>query len=626
MSQHALQNPAVFEATAATTLSALLEEIIDLRSRVVAGAEERLAPFAEYYPAGRFNYSAQNLAHYLTLRRHDLRPLQTKLGQAGLSSLGRSEAHVLGTLDQVANILGWALGAAIDSPLTAPPSTAYLQGMQTSEDNARQLFGPRNPRREAYIMVTLPSEAARDAGLVRELIRHGMDCARINCAHDDEAGWEAMATHVRQMAEIEGRSCRILMDLAGHKIRTGPLAAQPPVKHVRVRRNALGETVAPGEALLYREGSAPAGQLSLPGDVFEQLKTGDQLGFTDTRGKKRRFQIADRSASGPWLAKIERNAYVAADTRFRWKRPGPDGSLQTLAEHRFGSFPGEPVTIRLHVGDDLLLKADQSPGRPASRNPVGEVTAPAEIGCTHPEVVQALKPGDLVWIDDGKLGAVVISCGPEGALLNIAHARGKGATVGAEKGLNFPSTELDLPPLSQKDLRDLDAVCRLADMVGFSFVETLDDMESLMTELAQRGRPQLPIVVKVETSRAVRHLPEILLGTLGRHPLGVMIARGDLAVELGGVRLAEIQEELLWLCEAAHVPVIWATQVLESLAKEGHLSRPEYTDAAMGGRAECVMLNKGAHILEALQALHDILQRMQAHQQKKTSRLRALHW
>jgi pyruvate kinase len=106
--------------------------------------------------------------------------------------------------------------------------------------------------------------------------------------------------------------------------------------------------------------------------------------------------------------------------------------------------------------------------------------------------------------------------------------------------------------------------------------------------------------------------------------VGVMIARGDLAVECGYERLAELQEEILWICEAAHVPVVWATQVLEQLAKEGMPSRAEITDAAMGVRAECVMLNKGPHIVQAVAALDDILHRMEAHQNKKRSMLRQL--
>jgi len=100
-----------------------------------------------------------------------------------------------------------------------------------------------------------------------------------------------------------------------------------------------------------------------------------------------------------------------------------------------------------------------------------------------------------------------------------------------------------------------------------------------------------------------------------------MIARGDLAVECGWERLAELQEEILWLCEAAQVPVIWATQVLEDQAKKGQASRAEISDAAMSQRADCVMLNKGPHILAAIRMLDNILRRMQKHQYKKTAQL-----
>jgi pyruvate kinase len=205
-------------------------------------------------------------------------------------------------------------------------------------------------------------------------------------------------------------------------------------------------------------------------------------------------------------------------------------------------------------------------------------------------------------------------------------AKISGVRIQSDKGINFPEAEFHFPPLTQKDLTDLDFVCRHADLVGFSFVETLEDMECLITELAKRNASEMPIIAKVETNRAVKNLPDIILGTIGRHKLGIMIARGDLAVELGSARLAEIQEELLWLCEAAHVPVIWATQVLESIAKKGTRSRPEFTDAAMAVRAECVMLNKGPYILDAIEALVNVMIRMHEHQRKKFSRLRALHW
>jgi len=192
--------------------------------------------------------------------------------------------------------------------------------------------------------------------------------------------------------------------------------------------------------------------------------------------------------------------------------------------------------------------------------------------------------------------------------------------------LNLPDTVLPLPALTVKDLEDLDFVCAHADMVGLSFVRQLGDVDELRRQLVARGKAQLPIVIKIETAAAVRNLPDLLLGTIGQHSLGVMIARGDLAVELGSVRMAEIQEEILWICEAARVPVVWATQVLETLAKKGVIDRPEITDAAMSVRAECVMMNKGPFITDAVVILHDILTRMDAHQYKKVSRLRRLHW
>lgn len=96
-----------------------------------------------------------------------------------------------------------------------------------------------------------------------------------------------------------------------------------------------------------------------------------------------------------------------------------------------------------------------------------------------------------------------------------------------------------------------------------------------------------------------------------------MIARGDLAVELGWARLAEMQEEILWLAESARVPVIWATQVFGQLIRENQPTRAEMTDAAMSQRAECVMLNTGPFVLDAITLLDDIAGRMQGHQLKK---------
>ena len=151
------------------------------------------------------------------------------------------------------------------------------------------------------------------------------------------------------------------------------------------------------------------------------------------------------------------------------------------------------------------------------------------------------------------------------------------------------------------------------------------DVRVARRELDACGAARTGLIPKIETAQGFQHLPAMRLeGLQGGRPIGVMIARGDLAVEIGPERLAEVQEEILWVCEAAHVPAIWATQVLEDLAKHGFPSRAEVTDAAMGARAECVMLNKGPQIVEAITMLDSILRRMAEHQRKKTPLLRPL--
>ena len=163
-----------------------------------------------------------------------------------------------------------------------------------------------------------------------------------------------------------------------------------------------------------------------------------------------------------------------------------------------------------------------------------------------------------------------------------------------------------------------------AGAVGLSFVRRPADIILLQDELKKHGFSQLGLIVKIETEEGFDNLPRLLLTAMRSYPAAIMIARGDLAVECGWERLAELQEEILWLCEAAQLPVIWATEVLEQEAKKGQPSRAEITDAAMSQRADCVMLNKGPHILATIRMLDNILRRMQNHQYKKTARLRKL--
>ena len=602
-------------------LSALRQELISLREQVELDAEARLAAYRSRFAEG-YSADARNLASYLALRSRELRPLQERLVAAGVSSLGRGESQVRTNLDRVIGILGEALG--MESSPVLPED-----GHQCLEHNTGRLFGKRRHQRYARIMVTLPSEAAASDELVAGLAASGMDCARVNCAHDGPALWQGMIDNVRAVEKKTGSRLKVFMDLGGHKIRTGPVASGPAVLHLKVPRDALGRRTGTARVVLYGEGAAPPVEghaaalpmLPVVGQLLEQVQAGDRLAFSDSRKKQRSLLLSEHLAGGGWLAEIARSAYITPGTQL-YRQVG--SNLISGGGCHVGDFPGKPMAIRLFRGEQLLLTRSGRPGRPAAV--AGGSGRPAQISCSHAGIVDELRPGHAVWIDDGKLGCVVEKVTEQGALLQVTHAGPRGVRIRADKGINLPDTPLPLPALTGKDLTDLDFVCAKADMVGLSFVRQLDDIDELRRQLAARGRPDLPIIIKVETASAVKHLPDLLLGTMGQHPMGVMIARGDLAVELGSVRMAEIQEEILWICEAARVPVIWATQVLETLAKDGVIDRPEITDAAMSVRAECEMMNKGPFITDAVVILNDILTRMDAHQYKKVSRLRRLHW
>jgi pyruvate kinase len=474
----------------------LISTILELRSRCLSLEQQFEAAIERITP--EYRDSARNLLHYLCLRQHDLRDLQTQLSSRGLSSLGRSEAHVMAALNALVGVLGTLAGRDLDGH--APEPVNFVTGPQTLNRHTDFCLGPAPPDRSVRIMVTMPSEAATDYDLVLRLVQAGMNVMRINCAHDDATAWRGMAENLRRAARETGVETRVLMDLPGPKLRTGPLPAIAPV-------------------------------------------------------------------------------------------------------------------LMLRRGDKLRVTADPNAGG----------HEPPVVPCSLPEVLKDVRVGERVFFDDGKIASVVVAVCSEGIDVEITQTQKEEAKLRPDKGINLPDTQLTLPAVTSEDLEHLDVAVEIADMVGYSFVRRPEDIQQLEDAMTERNAQHLGLILKIENQTAFENLPRLLLTGLQSPPLGVMVARGDLGVELGFERLAEVQEEILWISEAAHVPVIWATQVLESLAKKGMPSRAEVTDAAMGVRAECVMLNKGPHIVEAVRFLDNVLRRMQDHQAKKRAMLRKLN-
>lgn len=441
--------------------------------------------------------SARNLIHYLTLRTHDLRELQRKLAYLGLSRLARAEAHTEASLLSMQFYVHQLTGNS--KAKLSHPELSIKQSEKLLSRNTANLFGKDPKFRQQRIMVTLPSVAAEDKNMVREMMEQGMNVARINCAHDGPETWLQMITNVREADELLGRETTVAMDIGGPKIRTGEL-----------------------------KGSL-------------KLKKGERLHLLTTREKGQKAQYDE---------------------------------------------------------NNQLIQV-------------------ARIGCTLPEAFQDVKVGDRVYFDDGKIKSIVQSIQDSFIELEVTRAGLEGEKLRADKGINMPDSRLELHGLTDTDKEDLKFIAKHADIVNFSFVNSKEDVQEIQDYLETLGvLERLGIVYKIETQKAFDNLASIVLEAMKCKKFGVMIARGDLAIEAGWNHLGEIQKEILSICNAAHVPVIWATQVLEKLAKKGLPSRAEITDTVTATKAECIMLNKGPHILRAIELLDQIIREMERYQDK----------
>ncbi len=571
-----------------------IDHLIEAVKGAEALAEERLQ---QVHPS--FEASARNLVHYRELRRHDLRSLQKQLGHLGLSRLAKAEGHVLASLYTTKAILQSFLA---NKRIKIPRANFSIKaGQKHVNRNAKALLGYRSKGRRTRIMVTLPSEAAIKYQMVHDLVGAGMNSARINCAHDGPEAWKQMIDHVRKASEKHQRNCKIFMDLGGPKIRTGPLEDGPAVVKFRPERDALGRPVNPARVWLSPN---PSGIYKMPHlpvtqEVVDQLAEGDRLRLKDTRAKERELIVTEKTDNGCWVT-CDNTTYVT--TGISVQKVGTDFSFP------IGEIPAAPLPLTLRIGDTLWLRGDGIPGRNAQYDEAGTLLSDAFVSITLPEILGKVKAGEPILFDDGKIGGIMREASADELKVEITYARATGTRLQADKGINFPVSDLGISGLTEKDREDLKFVAQHADGVNFSFVNRPEDVEDLLSTLKKIGaKDTLGITLKIETQAGFNQLTDILLTAMQVHPVGVMIARGDLAIEVGWEHIGRVQEEMLALCRAAHIPDIWATQVLERLAKKGLPSRAEITDAVMAQRADCVMLNKGPHILQAISLLDTIL-------------------
>lgn len=600
----------------AQQLSAQLEAICD---RARKFEHQYAADLAAVRP--EFRDSAVNLVHYLALRHEDIRDLQENLASLGLSSLGRAERNVMLSIRMVRRALKSMSGGTADEPGDERRDLRLRN--QTAQIHKEAIFGESSDGRDVSIMVTLPTDAGDNDALVTEMIATGMNIARINCGHDSRQIWAGMIQNVKNANEKLGKNCKVAVDLSGPKLRTGELLPGPRVMHIRAPRDPLGRVIAPRRLRFIPSDVLWHGKKSeiipVPRECVEFANEGDMVRFRDARGKKRKLRITRKDANG-LILETYKGAYIVTGTilRMAHKETGEKFSCQV------GELPSVEQPILLRTGDTLLLHRKNIKGAPAIENTDGHVIKEAHIACQQPEVFATVEAGDPIWLNDGKIAGIVRSASKDELDIEITRAKPTGSRLRGSCSINFPNSNIRIPGLTESDKANLDFVTGHADSVCLSFVRKPADINLLQEELKKYASSQLGLIIKIETEQGFNNLPKLFLTAMRSYPAAVMIARGDLAVECGWERLAELQEEILWLCEAAQLPVIWATEVLQQEAKKGQPSRAEITDAAMSQRADCVMLNKGPHILATIKTLDNILRRMQNHQYKKTPRLRKL--
>jgi pyruvate kinase len=553
-----------------------------------------------------FRESARNLIHYFELRKEDQRHLQHELGAMGLSRLARAEEHVLSSLTQTAHWI-YLKGGHEPSALADPPEHVLSKDLLTH--HTKKVLGPADSHRRARIMVTMPTDIIHDPQLVVNMIQSGMNVARINCAHDDETIWLQMIEVIRNASEALAKPVKIVMDLAGPKLRTGAIEDGPAVIRISPKRDGYGNPIEAGKLVCYTQNQAiePKG-LPLVGNVNPAELDGNVYSFRDARGKKRKL-LFSIEPDNVLVASFDRTTYLLAGTPL-------NPTTQNLPHLSIGPIPPKRGALVLSVGDYLRVDLDSSPGTNEIEGSI------ARVPCTLPEAIMAAQKGHKIYFDDGKIKGEIVEKNESGVVVRITRTTKPNTKLRAEKGINLPDTQIPIRGLTQKDRHDLRFIAQHADGVNVSFLSSPCDIRDLLEVLQQINAPEnLAVILKIETRQAFVELRDILLTSMQWPTLGIMIARGDLALETGWENMGRVQKEIIKMTAAAHVPVIWATQVLDNLAKKGYPSRSEVTDAMSSIRSECVMLNKGPYILKAIQFLDRILAETEEFQQKNYAML-----
>lgn len=557
-----------------------LADITNLQQEIQLTAEDNaaIARVHENHRSG-----LKNLTQFLKFRSKDRAALQFNLFHLGLSTLEHDQSDMEAALQKCSWILK---GLAADAPVEPRTPGDFIEPLEFKRE---QLFGQHFADRNGRIMVTLPSESAHDFRIIETLITSGMDVARINCAHDTPREWLKMITAIRNAEQKLYRKIKIAMDIGGPKVRTAHVGHQSQIFKCVPKRDELGNTISP--FVLTCSCKDELNQcLQVDEQLIANVAVGDKLDYKDARGKKRKLNILWKEVGRIGL-ECNKTTYFENGSDLNFKNDS----------YKIHAVPAPDPFIVLNLGDHLVMSKEQILAE-------GSTDDSTRITTTAPFIIDDVQLEDPIFFDDGKIGGKVIKKDTQQVTIEITNVKVGGGKLRRDKGINLPKTNLSVSGLTPKDMQDMDFICQHADIVNFSFVNSAQDVEDLLEIIAKNDKlDDLGVVLKIETAQAFNRLSEILQSAMKLKKIGVMVARGDLAIEVGWQNLGGVIREIFHICRAAHVPIVWATQVLESLAKKGTPSRSEIVDAIISSQADCIMLNKGPYINQSIALLDSLI-------------------
>ncbi|MEA2029096.1 MAG: pyruvate kinase [Campylobacterota bacterium] len=546
-----------------------------------------------------------NLNDYVTLRSFDLISLQDELTSMGLSSLGRSQTCVMSSIDQNIQVLEKILNQK--SQIDTNSYLDFKSAKKIQKEHTKVFGKVRDDIFKTKIMVTLPSQAAQSDELIKDLIDQDVSILRINTAHDDADIWSRMAHLIKKNNHKQKKDTKIYVDLAGPKNRTGALNKILTPFKIGSKKSAFEVDIlsktqknsVTQKASVDMQGNKLNATLVVDDAFYKRSLKYNKIKLEDhTRDKVHTFKLYREDQRLFFIP--DRKILIDQDTHLHSPKRKHSSSLH--------NFIYLDEVIRVFEQDEIILTHQDILGHTTFNYEQKEYAA--IVACSNTEIFKYVNEGDTIFIDDGKIGAIVTQKLTIGLELKIILAKANGTLLKAQKGINFPNTDLDIPAITDEDRDNFDSVIEYADFIGISFTQSAKDIQVVQELLNRADKNKIAIVPKIETKLGVNNLPQILSQLIKREHFALMIARGDLAIEVGFDNLPYIQEEIFDICESALVPVIYATQILEGQMKRNLPTRAEVTDAAFAQRADCIMLNKGPYVVDTVLILKKILRSM----------------